>query len=140
MYKGELTQGLDFYNLLWKNDKFNIELGRTTLAAGRLEVELIYFLRRKGVTKNLIGLNLGKLIEVGKKNNLLDKNLIGILELLKNQRNYLTHNIYALFTNLIDETILSRENLIDTDVESYIDKVCQLTENLNSIADSLIEK
>ncbi len=140
MYKGELTQGLDFYNLLWKNDKFNIELGRTTLAAGRLEVELIHFLRRKGVTKNLIGLNLGKLIEVGKKNNLLDKNLIGILELLKNQRNYLTHNIFALFTNLIDETILSRENLIDTDVESYIDKVCQLTENLNSIADSLIEK
>jgi hypothetical protein len=32
------------------------------------------------------------------------------------QRNYLTHNIYALFADLLEETILEKENLVDTDV------------------------
>ena len=137
MYKGEPTKGIDFYNLLCKSDEFNAELGKVTLAAGRLEVELIHFLRRKGVTESLVDCPLGALINIGKRNNLFDKNLIIILEQLKRQRNYLTHNIYALFTELIDETILPRENLIDTDVETYIEKAWQLTENLIAIGDSI---
>jgi hypothetical protein len=51
------------------------------------------------------------------------------------QRNYLTHNIYALFVGLIEETRLERSNLIDTDVETYIERAWQLRENLVGLAE-----
>lgn len=135
MYKGEPTNGIDFYTLLYNSDEFTTELGKVNLASGRLEAELIIFFIRKEIKEKYNNATLGKLINIGKENNLFNKNLLIALQLVKEQRNYLTHNIYALFTNLIDETILNRKNLIDTDVIVYIDKTFQLNENLKSLAD-----
>lgn len=106
MYKGLPTKGLAFYKLLFESEEFNIEMGKMTLAAGRIEAELILYLKRNGVTEDISRSTFGGLIKTGKKYNLFDKNLIISLEQICNQRNYLTHNIYALFTDLLEETIL----------------------------------
>ena len=66
MFKGEPSGGVDFFNLLMENEEFNKEIGKLTLAAGRLEAELIHFYKRKGVNENLSRFTLGKLIEFGK--------------------------------------------------------------------------
>lgn len=134
MYKGEPTKGIKFYNLLLESKEFTSELGKVTMAAGKLEAKLILFLRRKGINSKIDGKTLGFLIRIGEKNNLFDKNLVISLNQIKNQRNYLMHNIYALHTDLIEETILEKRNLLDTDVTMYIDRTWQLKENLNDIA------
>ena len=140
MYKGEPSKGIEFFNLLFESEEFNIELGKVTLASGKLEAELMMFLKQNGVRKNISKKTLGSLIEIGNENNLFDKNLSISLNLVAKQRNYLTHNIYALFIDLLDETILEKNNLIDTDVITYIDRVCQLKENLIGLAYIISQK
>jgi len=140
MYKGQSPKGLDFYNLLFESEEFNVELGKVTLAAGKLEAELIQFLKRNNIKENINQSTLGNLISIGKRYNFFDKNLAMSLELICKQRNYLTHNIYALFIDLIDETILEKNNLIDTDIITYCDKAWQLKENLISLADIIHNK
>jgi hypothetical protein len=134
MYKGEPTKGVEFFNFLFESDDFSAELGRVALAAGRLEAEMMLYLIRNGVKENISRLTLGQLIKIGEKNKLLDKNLTNALEHICMQRNYLTHNIYALFVELIDETVLERSNLLDTDVLTYVDRAWQLRINLSDLA------
>ena len=40
--------------------------------------------------------------------------------IISKQRNFITHNIYALFIDQLDETILEKNNLLDSDVHLYI--------------------
>lgn len=140
MYKGEPTKGIQFFNLLFESDEFCAELGKVTLAAGRLEAELILFLNRKGITENVNRSTLGKLISIGKRNALFDRNLTDAFETICKQRNYLTHNIYALFVELIDETILDRSDLLDSDVQTYMNRVWQLRDNLIGLANIIHKK
>jgi hypothetical protein len=140
MYKGEDTKGIEFYNLLFESDRFTAELGKVTLAAGKLEAVLILFLKNNGLTENLQKATLGGLITKVNKQNILEKKLIYGLEMVCEQRNYLTHNIYALFIDLLDETILEKNNLIDSDVILYIERAWQLAENLNHYAELINEK
>lgn len=139
MYQGKPIQGLEFYHLIYNNSEFTKELGKLTLAAGRLEAELAVYLKKKGLNQNLTGKTLGQLIRIGKKNALLDSNLLTHLEILSKQRNYLIHNIYALFAELIDETVIGRNQLIDTDVLSFIEKAWQLNINLCDLTESLYD-
>jgi hypothetical protein len=139
MFKGIRKEGVEFFNLLLESDEFNIELGKVALAAGRLEAEIILYYFRNGVKDDLQHKTLGQLIKIGEKRDLLEKNLKNALELICLQRNYLTHNIYALFIDLIDETILERSNLLDTDVITYTDRAWQLRVNLIDLA-NLISK
>ena len=134
MYQGIPSGGEEFYNLLFESDEFSSELGRVALAAGRLESELILFYNRNNIDENFSKATLGHLIKIGKDKNLLDKNLFIALDMICRQRNYLMHNIHALLTNLIDETILEGRNLLDSDVHTYIDRAWQLGENLNHLA------
>lgn len=60
--------------------------------------------------------------------------------MISKQRNYITHNIYALFTDLIEETVLEKENLLDSDVHLYIERAWQLRESLNDLADIIKRK
>jgi hypothetical protein len=139
MYKGEETKGMDFYNLLFESEEFTVELGKISLASGKLEAELILFLTNKGIAGNLHKATLGSLISKAKEKNLFDENIVASLEMICRQRNYITHNIYALFVDLLDETILEKNNLVDTDVITYIEKAWQLRENLNEMT-SVIQK
>jgi hypothetical protein len=103
------------------------------LAAGRLETELKRHLRAKSVPAETKRATLGRLLELVKKYELLNR-MQPSLELLRCQRNYLTHNIYALLSGWIEETILERSNLLDSDVVTYSERAWQLAENLNSLA------
>ncbi|MCP2042167.1 hypothetical protein [Pontibacter sp. HSC-36F09] len=137
MYSGEPSKGLEFYNLLIQSDEFTSELGRVTLASGRLETELIAFLRHKGIEGKNKKLTLGTLIRIAQENQALDINMINALQQVSEKRNYLTHNIYALFSDMIDETILEKENLLVSDVHLYLERAWQLKENLNELTDIL---
>jgi hypothetical protein len=138
MYKGEPTQGIEFFKLLYADENFCKELGRAVLATGRLEAELINYLNNKNIKENTKKANLGKLIVYAKKHELLGK-VVPALEMIKDQRNYLAHNIYALFSGLIEETILERNDLLDSDVYTYTERAWQLKENINGLAD-IVEK
>ncbi len=140
MYKGKSSEGLEFYNSLFKSEEFTAELGKATLAAGRLEAEIMHFLNRNAIKEDFSRSTLGQLIKIGERNKLFDKNLTAALEETCKQRNYLTHNIYALFIELIDETILERSNLLDSDVHTYMERAWQLKGNLIGLADIICKK
>ena len=57
------------------------------------------------------------------------------LEDINGQRNEFAHNVYALFTGAVKETLLPRSNLLDSDIETYTEYARQLVNNLNSLAD-----
>ncbi len=135
MYKGKSRSGIDFFNLLMESSEFNQELGRITLAAGRLEAELIRLYKRKGINDDLSKYTLGKLIQYGEKKKLLNKNLVSALDSTCKQRNYITHNVYALFSDLIDETMLPKNNILDSDVWTYTEKAWETNRNLIDLAE-----
>ena len=135
IYKGEPATGIKFYDLLLESDEFTSELGKVALASGKLEAELILFLKKRGVKGKYNRATLGTLIDLVDKNNLLDNNMRISLKVISSQRNYITHNIYALFIDLIDQTILEKENLLDSDVHLYIERAWQLRENIDGLAD-----
>lgn len=140
MYKGEPAEGIKFYNFLVESEEFTSELGKVALASGRLEAELILFLKRNGIKGNYKKITLGPLIDKVEENGLLDKNMVMVLRHTSEQRNYITHNIYALFTDLIDETVLEKNNLLDSDVHLYIERAGQLKENLDGLAETVKHK
>ena len=137
--KGIESKGLDFYKLLYEDDEFCMELGRAILAAGRLEAELIRYLNSKNIGEKTKNANLGRIIIAAKKHKLLEK-MIPVLETIKDQRNYLTHNIYALLSGLVEETILEGTNLLDSDISTYTERAWELKENLNGLADIVAKK
>jgi hypothetical protein len=135
VYQGSPTGGIEFYKLLYESPEFCAELGQVTLASGQLEAELIRLLLRKAVPNAVEGLTLGQLVKIAAKHNAIGQNEITWLNELCKQRNYLTHNIYALFIELIEETRLERSNLLDSDVHTYIERAWQLKENLIHLAE-----
>lgn len=137
MRKGEAVEGLAFFNLLSEDAKFCEELGRALLAGSRLESELKRYLTGNGVSGDTKRATLGQLINLAKKHALLTTAL-PMFEMLKVQRNYFSHNVHALFTGMIEETILPRSDLLDSDVDMFTDRASQLSENLNGLADALV--
>jgi hypothetical protein len=138
MRKGEPTAGLDFYKLLCSDDEFCKELGRAVLAAGRLESGLKRFLDRHAAEAETAKATLGRLIGFAEQRNLLTK-LVPALKTLRDQRNCLTHNIHALFSGLIEETILEGDGLLDSDVDLFTERASQLKANLDGLA-GILEK
>lgn len=140
IYKGEPTGGLVFYTLLEKSEEFTSELGKVALASGKLESELLILMKASGIKVKIERATLGTLIDLAEKNNLLEKNMIYALKNISKQRNYITHNIYALFIDQLDETILEKNNLLDSDVHLYVERAWQLKENLNGLANIIKAK
>lgn len=139
MYEGIPSEGLEFYSLLCEDDEFCAEFGRAMLAAGRLESALKKMLTTHAPDENTRRATLGRLITYARKNNLLEK-MIPSLEMLCNQRNYLAHNIHALFSGQIEETILQRTDLLDSDVPCFTERAWQLKENLNGLSEIIERK
>ena len=140
MYEGKPSKGMEFYKLLNESERFTSELGKVALASGRLEAEFIRLLIKNKIKGNYKKATLGKLIDIANSNKLLSENENMIFKHISKQRNYITHNIYALFSDLIDETILEKEKLLDSDVYLYVERVWQLKENLNGLADIINSK
>ena len=139
IYKGEPKEGIEFYKLLISSEDFTSELGKVALASGKLEAELICFLKRNRIEGKYERKPLGSLIALAEKHDLFNKNMIIALKELSKQRNYITHNIYALFIDLIEETTLEKTNLLDCDVNLYKERAWQLKLNLNGLADIIKE-
>ncbi|MBI3828638.1 MAG: hypothetical protein HY291_03925 [Planctomycetes bacterium] len=137
-YKGEPVDGKKFFALLQADSGFCEQLGRAMLAAGRLESELKRYLSTNSVPDNTKRATLGHLLKLLAKYNLLKK-MQPTLEIIRDQRNYLAHSIHALLSDMIEETILERSNLLDSDVVTYCERAWQLAENLNGFAD-IMEK
>jgi hypothetical protein len=140
MYKGKPSKGIEFYNLLNQSEEFTSELGKVALASGRLEVEFILYLTKNNVEGNYKKATLGTLIRIANENKLLSENENLIFKQISKQRNYITHNIYALFSDLIDETIMEKEKLLDSDVHLYTERAWQLRDNLNGLSDVIKTK
>jgi len=140
MYQGNPSKGLEFYNLLNQSDEFTSELGKVTLASAKLEAEIILLLDRKGIGENHSKSTLGTLIRIAKKHKFFSKNEILCFSVILEQRNYITHNIYALFIDLIQETIFPKENLLDSDVHTYMEIALELRENLDGLAEVIKSK
>jgi len=136
--KGVPVAGREFFDLLYADSEFCERLGRTMLAAGRLETELKLYLDAN-LVKYKEHATLGNLINLLKKHGLMKK-VQPSLELLRDQRNYLTHNLHALFSGLIGETVLERSNLLDSDIDTFAERAWQLAENLDGLADVMAKE
>ncbi|MCK4624942.1 MAG: hypothetical protein KAV00_06505 [Phycisphaerae bacterium] len=134
MYEGEPVAGKEFFDLLKGDQEFCAQLGRTVLAAGRLETELKVFLDAQSVPLKSKRLTLGQLVNLLKEHELL-RQMQPSLEMLRDQRNYLVHSLFDLFAGLIEETLLPRADLLDSDVHTYTEKAWLLEGDLNDLAD-----
>ena len=125
---------LDFYQLLYDDPRFCQAIGKVMLSASKLESRLRKYLEIQGTTVEIKKATLGKLINELKAGNYLSKNMEWILLDLKIQRNYLSHSIYDLLAEEIEETILDREDLVPMDVMYYAEKVEETADNCSHIA------
>lgn len=134
MWSGIPVDGPAFYSLLCADNAFCAELGRATLASGRLETALKRFLMGNDQHLDLTRKTLGSLIAHAEHKQLL-KGMIPALKVLRDQRNYLAHNIHSLLSGFVSETILECSDLLDSDVSTYTDRAWQLADNLNGLAE-----
>lgn len=138
-FEGRPAGGTEFFALLCADDDFCAQLGRAMLAAGRLETALKRYLKTRRPELKLEHANLGALLQLLQKKHTLLVKMQPALEVLKSQRNYLVHSIHALLSDWIEETILERSDLLDSDISTYCERAWQLTEDLNGLAD-IVEK
>ena len=89
---------LEFFESLSADRDFCESLGRMTLAAGRFESNLRQFLILSGVSVRENDATLGPLISKLEKNGVISDNGVRVLRGLKNQRNYLAHSLFGLFS------------------------------------------
>ena len=132
--KGEALSDVEFFEQLSADDEFCKQLGKAMLSAGRLESELIKYIKRNKSDVNIKKANLGRLICIAEKYELLS-NMVQVLKEINAQRNYLAHNIHALFSGLIEETVLPCSDLLDSDIDMFTARALQLTENLDGLSD-----
>ncbi len=138
--KGIPTKGNDFYNLLLNSDEFTSEIGKAVLSFGRLEAEIILYFDRKKVTSKFKGKPLGHLITVGTNLQLFDDNLIQALMHTKDQRNEFVHKIFSLFNNIEKENLLPTNNLLDSDIQTFLEYAITLKENSAHLAEVISQK
>lgn len=137
MRDGEPADGPEFFALLVADDPFCAELGRAVLAAGRLETALAQHIARHP-DASYRRATLGQLIELAKRYRLLTS-MLPVLEDLRDQRNYITHNLHGLLSGPLTETVLPSVGLLDSDVDLFTERARQLAENLNDLA-AIVER
>lgn len=130
---------LKFFKRLHADPEFCAQLGQVTLAAGRFESNLRAYLILRGVKVSERGATFGTLIKKLKDNGLLSENGVQVLRDLKEQRNYLTHCLFDLFSARVDETLLPRSDLVPMDVALFTEKAWELEQNLSGL-DRIVEK
>lgn len=126
----EIIQKEDFYDILFRDHDFCKNLGKVMLAASMLESNLRSYLKNHNVDKVGEKATLGKLVILLKKHKLLSKNGQMHFDDLTLKRNYLAHNLFDLFCNNLEETILPSENLVEMDVDIFQEKTKLLIEDL----------
>lgn len=112
---------LEFYDELLKNGCFCESLGRLILISGKLESALKQVVLKESVQVKytLDKATLGQLINTFKKYNLMAGELNEVLSFIVERRNYLTHNLYPIFNDEIDVSLLPKEKLEPEDAKYY---------------------
>lgn len=149
--------GEKFFKELYENEEFCNKLGKIILLAGKLESLLIKLIENSSNSTNY-NLTMGKLIDKVENQELLPKNTIEVLKLLCEQRNHLTHNIFIILSDLIEDSKLleninsnssyikreifkqlleEKEEFSYDDVQLYIERAYQLEDNLMHISESI---
>lgn len=125
---------LEFFDLLSNHTEFCCHLGKLMLAAGTLETTIKNFLRAKNVAGIREKSTLGGLVKLLKEQHLLSYNGMTHFDGLVAKRNYLTHSLYDLFSESTAETVLPRTNLSPEDVELFIEKTEDLTNDFKTFS------
>ena len=133
-YGGDPIDGAEFFALLRSSYEFCAALGRAVLAAGRLESELKRYIMSRSGDDKLVQATLGRLIHYAEQHEMLVAYL-PVLMTLKIQLNYMAHDIHALLSGLIEETILAVSDLVDSDVIYFTEKAQETADNLDGLAD-----
>lgn len=112
---------IEFYDELLKSSRFCESLGRLLLLSGKLESALKnhIFRHKTNVDFNLSKATLGQLKWFCEKENILPNGLSETLNYITDRRNYLTHNLYSLFNDDMDVTLLPRDSLEPEDAYRY---------------------
>ena len=129
---------MDFYQLLYDDQRFCQAVGQVMLSASRLESLLRKYLEIQGCSIEHKNATLGKLISELKSGSHISENFEMILLELKMQRNYLSHSIYDLLSDEIQETILERD-VVPMDVIYYAEKAEETADNCSHIANVVQE-
>ena len=136
----ESTVRSDFYQSLCDSAEFTSELGKMTLAVGRLEATLKSYFIKAGIKTNLKRDTLGLLIAKLMNYDEFKSDEISGLNEIRKQRNYLTHDIYALMSNQIDDSSMISADLLPLTVSAYIDAAKALRNDINKLIEALIDK
>ena len=130
----DFVEPREFFIMLYSDAKFCTGLGKVMLAAGMLETNLRCYLGDKQIKfKNCDAL--GSLVCKLKVADLLSENGKIHFSTLTAKRNYLAHNLYGLFSKELEETILSREQLVSADTSIFIERVEILSDDFVYFAD-----
>lgn len=146
-----------FFNKLYKDEEFCMQLGKVMLSASKLETQLIKLIEnnKSDIKGKYYTYTMGRLIIEIKKAKLLPKNTIEALISLSIQRNYLTHSIFIILSDIVEDSKLieninadnyikknifeqvseEKEEFLDSDTQVYIERASKLSNELNSIAD-----
>ena len=124
----------DFYQTLYNDARFCEALGKVILATSKLESLLREYLEIQGISIPHKKATLGNLIREIDREKLLSKGMIEFLSTLKEQRNYLSHNIYYLLIGEIEETLLAKGDSLSWDEIYYAQHAEQTAENCNDVA------
>lgn len=118
----------EFFRQLYNDRDFCCGLGKLMLASGALETNLRLYLDARSIKYGQAS-TLGSLIKKLKDADLLTENGQTHFEDIARKRNYLTHNLYGLFSKELDETLLPREMLVSIDASIYVQRVEELVED-----------
>jgi hypothetical protein len=115
---------LEFYDELLKSERFCESLGRLLLLSGKLESALKSVIQENSicVKYKFERATLGQLVGTFKDNGLATNELGEVLSFILVRRNYLTHNLYPLFNEELEVSLLPRENLLPDDAVFYFPK------------------
>lgn len=111
-----------------------------TLAVGHLEAKLKSFLIKAGIRTNLKRDTLGLLAAKLANYKDIKSDELSLLNDIRIQRNYLTHNLYALMSNQIDEGSISGVGLLPRDINAYVIKARTLVQHIDEFIDILDHK
>lgn len=113
---------LEFFERLYDDQSFCEAVGRMVLAASQLESSLRVFLGLFGQDGRETKATLGRLTQLLDDAGLLTQDGKRVFDDMTLKRNYLTHNLHALFADRIEETILPRTDLWESDVDYFTER------------------
>ena len=135
----EIVHPRTFFELLYEDEDFCNQLGKLVLAASVFESSLRLFL----LSRKVAGINkkttLGPMIKALQKNNLVKSNSEVDFKDMLIKRNYLIHNLYALFSQEIEATLLPRDGLVELDVFQFAEKARNEATDFRCFAEEIIE-